>query len=84
MITIEIVDSSRRRKEENKMNKKKIIVTVFWKNYFKTLTQFEANPKYEGYNISEDRKFYDIYTLDGKISIPVENVQYIKEQDISA
>jgi len=63
-------------------NKTKIIVTVFWKNYIMTSTRFEADPKYEGYDISEDGKFYNIHTFDGNISIPVENAQYVKQKDI--
>ena len=67
-------------------NETKIIVTVYWKEYTELSTQFEADPdyKYQGYRISEDGKFYYIYTVDGKASIPVENVQYVEEKNISA
>jgi len=64
-------------------NKTKNIVTVYWKNYFKSSTQFEANPKYGSYDISKDGKFYHIYTVDGNVSIPVENVQYVERKNIS-
>ena len=62
----------------------KIIVTVFWKNYVTPSTQFEADPGYGGYRISEDGRFYYIHTIDGRASIPVENVQYIEQKKISA
>lgn len=65
-------------------NKTKTIVTVHWKNYTTPSTQFEANPKYGSYDISENGKFYDIYTFDGHVSIPVENVQYVERKNISA
>lgn len=65
-------------------NKTKIIVTVFWKNYIVSSSRFESDPKYGSYDISEDKKFYYIYTINGHVSIPVENVQYVEEKIISA
>ena len=64
-------------------NKTKIIVKVYWKKYIMSSTQFEADPKYGSYDISKDGKFYNIYTFDGNISIPVENVQYVEKKYIS-
>lgn len=86
MITIYNIERNKKERENKKMsaNKIKIIVTVLWKNYITSSTRFEADPTYGGYRISEDGKFYYIHTIDGKACIPVENVQYIEQKNISA
>lgn len=61
---------------------KKIIVTIYWKNYVTPSSEFNADPQCGGYNISKDGKFYSIRTIDGFVSIPVENVQCVEQKNI--
>lgn len=84
MITIEIVDSSRRRKEENKMSKKKIIkrVIVNWRKPCQYMTTTYYSDDSVGYSVDKEGKIFMIPAQIGLVVIPTERVQSIEVTDV--